>query len=256
MTDRSQPLLGRRALITGASRGIGRSIAVLFAQCGADVAIVSRNAETLEGVAAEIRDLGRHCTAISCDVTAADSPQLMVDATQSELGGIDILVNNAGGNSFMAPLETMRLSGWRKAMDLNLDSLVRVTQAALVPLKESGNGAIVNVASVAGVRSSPFMSHYGAAKAAVLSLTASLAGELAEHGVRVNALVPGWVDTDLTDFLRLDESIEAKALADVPMRRWGRPDEIAEGALFLASDASSFMTGQALILDGGLTSRP
>jgi NAD(P)-dependent dehydrogenase (short-subunit alcohol dehydrogenase family) len=256
MTDRSRPLAGRRALITGASRGIGRSIALLFAECGADIAIAARNAEMLDAVGVEIRAGGRRCTVMACDITDEQAPHRIMTQVLSDLGGLDILVNNAGGNSFMAPLQTMRLSGWRKAMDLNLDSAVRLTQAALPALIESPAGSIVNVASVAGVRSAPFMSHYGAAKAAMISLTASLAIELAPEAVRVNALVPGWIDTDLTNFLRADEAIEDKVLADVPLARWGRAEEIAEAALFLASDASSFMTGQQLVIDGGLTARP
>jgi NAD(P)-dependent dehydrogenase (short-subunit alcohol dehydrogenase family) len=241
MTDRALPLLGRR---------------VLFAECGADIALVSRNAETLGRVAAEIARADQHCTVIPCDITDEQAPQQIMDRVQSDLGGLDILVNNAGGNSFMSPLQTMRLSGWRKSMDLNLDSVVRLTQAALPALTESTAGSIVNVASVAGLRSAPLMSHYGAAKAAVISLTTSLAVELAPQGVRVNVLVPGWIETDLTDFLRSDNSIEEKVLADVPLARWGRAEEIAEAALFLASDASSFMTGQRLVVDGGLTARP
>ena len=256
MTDRALPLAGRRAVISGASRGIGRAMAIAFAECGADVALVSRNPETLQEVGEAVAAAGRTALVIPCDVTAEDAPGTIAERVATGLGGLDILVNNAGGNSFMADLATMRLSGWRKTMDLNLDSAVRITQALLPMLVASGNGSIINVSSVAGLRSAPMMSHYAAAKAAMLSLTRSLACELATSGVRVNALVPGWIDTDLTDFLRSDEGIESTLLNDVPMRRWGRADEMAEGAVFLASDASSFMTGQSLILDGGLSSRP
>lgn len=249
-------LSGRVALVTGASRGIGREIAVTLAREGAEVAVVARSAEKLAEVAAEIEGLGRRCHIITADVTDEAAPERIVSETTSALGGITILVNNAGGNSFMAPLQTMRLSGWRKTLNLNLDSIVALTQAALPALIASGNGSIVNVASVAGLRGSPLMSHYGAAKAALLSLTQSLAIELAAQGVRVNSLVPGWIETDLTDFLRTDESTEQGLLGRVPMARWGRSEEIAQGALFLASDASSFMTGQSLVLDGGLSAMP
>lgn len=252
----STGLSGRVALVTGASRGIGREIAVTLAREGADVAVVARSAEKLAEVAAEIEGLGRRCHIITADVTDEAAPERIVSETTSALGGITILVNNAGGNSFMAPLQTMRLSGWRKTLNLNLDSIVALTQAALPALIASGNGSIVNVASVAGLRGSPLMSHYGAAKAALLSLTQSLAIELAAQGVRVNSLVPGWIETDLTDFLRTDESTEQGLLGRVPMARWGRSEEIAQGALFLASDASSFMTGQSLVLDGGLSAMP
>ena len=256
MTDRSRPLAGRRAVITGSSRGIGRSMALLFAECGADVAIVARNEEALAAAAAEITAAGGHCVPIACDVTADDAPSRIVEAAAAGLGGADILVNNAGGNSFMSPFETMRLSGWDKTMRLNLDSVIRLTHAVLPLLIASGNGSIINVSSVTGVRSSPLMSHYGTAKAALIAFSRSLAVETAMQGVRVNALAPGWIETDLTGFLRTDDTLEASLLSDVPMGRWGRSEEIAEAALFLASDASSFVTGQVLIADGGLTARP
>jgi NAD(P)-dependent dehydrogenase (short-subunit alcohol dehydrogenase family) len=252
----SRLLDGRTAVVTGASRGIGRAIATLFAQEGANVTLVSRSAEALDDVFAEISRAGGRAIAVAADVTADEAPQQIVDRTLAEFGGLDILVNNAGGNSFMAPLETMRFSGWQKTMALNLDSAVRLIQAALPPMKASGRGSIINVSSVTGLRGSPLMSHYGAAKAAVISLTQSLGIELATQGVRANALVPGWIETDLTGFARTDESIEDTLIGRVPMARWGTADEIAQGALFLAGDASSFMTGQSLILDGGLSANP
>jgi NAD(P)-dependent dehydrogenase (short-subunit alcohol dehydrogenase family) len=169
---------------------------------------------------------------------------------------LDILVNNAGGNSFSVPVASMRMSGWSKTMGLNVEATVRLIQQALPHLVESGHGVVINVGSVAGLRGAPLMSHYGAAKAAIASLTRSLAVEVAYQGVRVNALVPGWIETDLTDFLRGDDATEQSVLSRVPMARWGRSEEIAQAAAFLASDASSFMTGQELIVDGGLTAMP
>ncbi len=247
---------GRTAIVTGASRGIGRAIAILLADEGANVVVVSRSAETLDSVVAEISGRGGRAIAVAADVTADDAPQRIVDRTLEEFGGLDILVNNAGGNSFMSPLQTMRFSGWQKTMVLNLDSTVRLIQAALPAMVVGGHGSIVNVSSVTGLRGSPLMSHYGAAKAAVISLTQSLAIEVATEGVRVNALVPGWIETDLTGFLRTDEALEDTVIGRVPMRRWGRPEEIAQAALFLAGDASSFVTGQSLVVDGGLSANP
>jgi NAD(P)-dependent dehydrogenase (short-subunit alcohol dehydrogenase family) len=247
---------GRTAVVTGASRGIGRAIALLFADEGASVTLVSRSPETLDGVFAEITRRGGRALVVAADITAEDAPAQVVDRTLAEFGGLDILVNNAGGNSFMAPLETMRFSGWQKTMALNLDSTVRLIQAALPPMIAGGRGSIINVSSVTGLRGSPLMSHYGAAKAAVISLTQSLGIELATRGVRANSLVPGWIETDLTGFARTDDSIEDALIGRVPMGRWGTADEIAQGALFLAGDASSFMTGQSLILDGGLSANP
>jgi NAD(P)-dependent dehydrogenase (short-subunit alcohol dehydrogenase family) len=187
-------------------------MAALFAQEGADVAIVSRTRETLDAVADEIRATGRRCSVIATDITDVDAPSLIVDQAVSELGGIDILVNNAGGNSFMAPLQTMRYSGWQKTMELNLESVVRLIQAALPPLVESGNGSMINVASVAGLGASPMMAHYGAAKAALISLTRSLAVEVAGQGLRVNALVPGWIETELTDSSEVTRHAERPAV--------------------------------------------
>lgn len=248
-------LEGRRALVTGASRGIGRAIALAYARAGADVALLARNADLLAEVAAAVEAEGRQAIIVPADVLDADSTRAAVGAAIDGLGGLDILVNNAGGNSFSSPVAQMRLSGWEKTMRLNLDSIVHITQQAL-PALGSGGGSIINVSSVAGLRGAPTMAHYAAAKAALLSFTQSLAIETAWMGVRVNALVPGWIDTDLTDFLRSNEDAERATLARVPMQRWGTPEEIAEPAVFLASDASSFMTGQALVVDGGLSAMP
>jgi NAD(P)-dependent dehydrogenase (short-subunit alcohol dehydrogenase family) len=249
-------LTGRVAVVSGASRGIGRDIALAFAQAGADVALVARDTAKLDQVRSQVEELGRRSAVIAADVTAEDAAARIVDEAVAALGGIGILVNNAGGNSFMSPVQAMRPSGWRKTMNLNLDSVFLLTQAAIPALVASGHGSIVNVASVAGLRGSPLMSHYGSAKAALIAFTQSLAIELAQQGVRVNALVPGWIETDLTDFLRHEQSAEQGLLSRVPMARWGRSEEIAQGALFLASDASSFMTGQSLVMDGGLSAMP
>jgi 2-deoxy-D-gluconate 3-dehydrogenase len=248
-------LTGRRALVTGASRGIGREIALAYARAGADVAVLARNAELLEGVAGEVRALGRRAVVATADVLDADATRAATAAAIEALGGLDILVNNAGGNSFSTPVASMRMSGWEKTMRLNLDSIVHITQVSLPALGEGG-GSIINVSSVAGLRGAPTMAHYGAAKAALISLTQSLAVESAWMGVRVNALVPGWIETDLTDFLRASDDAERAALSRVPMQRWGRVEEIAEPAVFLASDAASFMTGQVLVVDGGLSAMP
>ncbi len=249
-------LTGRRALVTGASRGIGRAIAIAYAQAGADVAILARNTELLDEVAAEVAQLGRRAVVSAVDVLDADATRAAVSAAIGELGGLDILVNNAGGNSFSIPVAQMRMSGWEKTMRLNLDSVMHITQAALPALAEGDGGSIINISSVAGLRGAPTMAHYGAAKAALLSLTQSLALEVAWMGVRVNALVPGWIETDLTDFLRASEQTEQGTLSRVPMQRWGRAEEIAEPAVFLASSASAFMTGQSLVIDGGLSAMP
>ena len=162
-------------------------------------------------------------------------------------------MNNAGGNNFSSSFVGMRMSGFDKVLRLNLQSTAYVCQAVGPHLLERKSGSVINVASVAGLRGTPFMAHYGAAKAAVLSLTSTLAMEWAWAGVRVNALLPGWVETDLTDFARADEGTEKALIGGVPMQRWATAEEMAGPAVFLASDASSFMTGQPLIIDGGLS---
>jgi NAD(P)-dependent dehydrogenase (short-subunit alcohol dehydrogenase family) len=249
-------LEGRVALVTGASRGIGRAIAEAYADAGADVALLARDADKLADVAAAVQSRGRRAHVAVCDVTDADAVGTAVTGVVEALGRIDVLVNNAGGNSFSMPLAGMRFSGWEKTFRLNLDSVVHVTQAVLPGMVERRNGSIINVSSVAGLRGAPMMSHYGAAKAALISLTQSLSVETAWAGVRVNALVPGWIETDLTGFLRDNADAEKGTLSRVPMARWGRAEEIADPAVFLASDASSFMTGQVLVVDGGLSAMP
>lgn len=246
---------GRRALVTGASRGIGRAIALAFADAGADVVVLARDTEKLASLVEEIESRGGTASAAGCDVTDFDQVTEVIGQIV-EAGPIDVLVNNAGGNSFSVPVAMMRPSGWAKTQVLNVDSVVWITQAVLPGMIAAGHGSIINVSSVAGLRGAPLMSHYSAAKAAVISLTQSLAVEVASSGVRVNALVPGWIETDLTDFLRASDEVETSVLNRVPMQRWGTAEEIAASALFLATDASSFMTGQCLVVDGGISVMP
>jgi NAD(P)-dependent dehydrogenase (short-subunit alcohol dehydrogenase family) len=249
-------LAGKKAIVTGASRGIGRHIAIEFARQGADVAVVARSGDLLQAVADEIVDLGRQSVVQVADVTDESQVAAAVDGAVEGLGGVDVVVNNAGGNSFSSPIVGMRFSGWQKTQRLNVESAVHVLQAVGPVLLGQKSGSVINVASVAGLFGAPMMSHYGAAKAAVISLTRSVAVEWAWAGVRVNTLLPGWIDTDLTQFLRDAPDGGAGVLSRVPMQRWGRPEEVAAGAVFLASDASSLMTGQELVLDGGLTIMP
>jgi NAD(P)-dependent dehydrogenase (short-subunit alcohol dehydrogenase family) len=246
-------LTGRTALVTGASRGIGRAMAVAFARHGADVALNGRDTALLEEVRAEIEGLGRKAVVVAADVTDPDAVRGMVDSAISSLGHLDIVVNNAGGNTFSVPFLDVRASGWDKVMKLNLDSVVEVCRAVGPHMLKRGSGSVINVASVAGLSAVPMMGHYGTAKAAVLALTRTLAAEWAWAGVRVNALVPGWVATDLTEFARAEPGVEKALISRVPMQRWASAEEIAGPAVFLASDAASFVTGQSLVVDGGLT---
>lgn len=255
-TTAARALEGRSAIVTGASRGIGRAIAERFAANGARVIVAARSTTDLDEVVGTIAGAGGTAVAVTVDVTADDAAERIVTTCLETFGALDILVNNAGGNSFMTPIADLRFAGWRKAMALNVDSALRLIQAALPALGVSRHASIVNVASVTALRGSPLLGHYGAAKAALVSLTQSLAIEVAADSIRANALVPGWVETDLTAFARSDAGVESTLIDRVPMRRWGRPDEIADAALFLAGDASSYMTGQCLVIDGGLSAQP
>ncbi len=244
-------LTGRKALVTGASRGIGQAIALALAEHGADVALNSRNAEALEKVAAEVEQRGRRAVVVPADVTDRAAIEAMVQAAVRGIGGLDIVVNNAGGTAFMVPFTQLRFTGWEKVMRLNVESTVHVLQAAAGHLLAAGRASVINLASVAGLGATPALTPYGASKAAVISLTKSLAVEWATSGVRVNALCPGWTATELNRNLWADEQASAGLLSTIPMGRWGRAEEMAGPAVFLASDASSFMTGQVLVVDGG-----
>jgi NAD(P)-dependent dehydrogenase (short-subunit alcohol dehydrogenase family) len=186
-------------------------------------------------------------------VTSYDAVADAVAAAIDQLGYLDIVVNNAGGSNFMVPFRDLRLSGWDKLIQLNLSSAVYVCHAAAGHLLDRGHGSVINVASVAGVAASPTMSPYGAAKAGLISLTKSLAVEWAPGGVRVNALCPGWTATELNRALWEDPVLGPATIATTPMGRWAAAEEMAGPAVFLASEASSYLTGQALVVDGGQT---
>lgn len=246
-------LEGRVALVTGASRGIGKAIAVGFAEHGADVAVAARTFDALEQTAKEIQATGRRAAVIPCDVTNSAQVDEMVAKTVSELGGLDILVNNAGGTRFMSPLTTMREDGWMKVIDLNLNSVYRVCKAAAPHLMESDHASVINVASIDGVEPTPLRTNYSAAKAGVIAITRVLCQEWAQLGIRVNTLSPGAVETDIWGSLSEDEHFVKMVTERIPMGRWATAEEMVGPALFLASDASSYMTGGNLIVDGGST---
>lgn len=246
-------LTGKTAVVTGASRGIGRAIAVALAQAGADLALVARTADGLADTAADITAIGRKAVVIPADVTDQAAVADAAAAAIDQLGYVDVLVNNAGGANFMVGFKDLRLSGWDKLIRLNLTSAVYVCHAFAGHLLDRRTGSVINVASVAGVASAPLIAPYGAAKAGLISLTKSLAVEWAADGIRVNALCPGWTATDLNRDLWEDPVAGPATIATVPMRRWASASEMAGPAVFLASDASSYMTGQTLVVDGGQT---
>ncbi len=246
-------LTGRTALVTGASRGIGRAIARGLARAGADVALSARDEQLLAQVRAEVEDFGRRALVLPADVTDQEACGRLVADAIDGLGHLDVLVNNAGGSSYMGPFTQLRFSGWEKVMRLNVDSIVHLSQAVGRHMLERRTGSVINVASVAGLTGTPEIAPYAASKAAVISLTKSLALEWGPSGVRVNALCPGWTKTDLNADLWGDEVRAASMVAYSGLKRWAEAEEMAGPAVFLASDASSFLTGQALVVDGGQT---
>jgi NAD(P)-dependent dehydrogenase (short-subunit alcohol dehydrogenase family) len=246
-------LTGRSALVTGASRGIGRAIAVGLAAAGADVALSARNEQQLRDVAAEVEALGRKAVVLPADVTDADACRQLADDAVTGLGHLDVLVNNAGGSSYMGPFTELRFSGWEKVMRLNVDSIVHLSQAVGRHMLGRGSGSVINVASVAGLTGTPSLAPYGASKAAVISLTKSLALEWGVGGVRVNALCPGWTKTDLNKDLWSDEALGKLMVDPTALKRWAEAHEMVGPTVFLASDAASYLTGQALVVDGGQT---
>jgi NAD(P)-dependent dehydrogenase (short-subunit alcohol dehydrogenase family) len=246
-------LVGKRALVTGASRGIGREIAFALAGAGATVALAARSLRDLETAANEVEQHGGHAVAIECDVTDPDAIDHCVRTTASELGGIDVLVNNAGGPVFNAPFLDMREAGWHKVLDLNLTSVMRFSHAVGVRMTAQGSGSMINITSPSTLRPWPAITAYGAAKAAVLNLTQALAQEWAEYGVRVNAISPGWIRTEINRAFTDNTAAAAATAADVPLGRWGEPHDISGAAIWLASDAASYVTGAHIAIDGGLT---
>jgi 2-deoxy-D-gluconate 3-dehydrogenase len=246
-------LTGKTALVTGASRGIGREIALGLAAAGADVALSARDEGKLREVATAVEGLGRKAVVLPADVTDADACRALAADAVQQLGVLDVLVNNAGGSSYMGPFTDLRFSGWEKVMRLNVDSIVHLSQAVGRHMLERGTGSVVNVASVAGLTGTPSLAPYGASKAAVISLTKTLALEWGPQGVRVNALCPGWTKTDLNSDLWGDEELGRMMVDPTALKRWAEASEMVGPTVFLASDASSYLTGQALVVDGGQT---
>ena len=244
-------LTGRTALVTGASRGIGRAVALGLAAAGADVALSARDEERLREVAGEVEGLGRKAVVLPADVTDAEACRRLADDAIGALDHLDVLVNNAGGSSYMGPFTELRFSGWEKVMRLNVDSIVHLSQAVGRHMLERRSGSVVNVASTAGLAGTPSLAPYGASKAAVISLTKSLALEWGPQGVRVNALCPGWTKTDLNKDLWGDEGLGRMMVEPTALKRWAEAHEMVGPTVFLASDASSYVTGQALVVDGG-----
>lgn len=244
-------LSGKVALVSGGSRGIGASTAHLLAAQGAHVWVSSRKIHDCEQVAAEIRDKGGKATAHPCHIGEPEQIAALFSAIVAAHGRVDVLVNNAATNPYFGPVVDTDLGAFQKTVDVNIRGYFLMSQHAARLMLAQGGGSIVNVASVAGVTPAGSRGIYSITKAAVISMTKSFAKECAAQGVRVNALLPGAVDTRFAAATLSNEVTRAKALEHVPMQRIGSPDEMAASILYLASDASSYTTGACLNADGG-----
>ncbi|WP_316568483.1 3-oxoacyl-[acyl-carrier-protein] reductase [Neobacillus sp. YIM B06451] len=243
-------LEGKTALVTGASRGIGREIALELARQGANVAINFAGSEARANEAAEeIKAMGREAFAIQGDVSNPDAVAAMVKETIDRFGSLDILVNNAGitrDNLLMR----MKESEWDDVININLKGVFLCTKAVTRQMMKQRSGRIINIASIVGVSGNPGQANYVAAKAGVIGLTKTAAKELSSRNINVNAIAPGFITTDMTD--KLTEDVKAEMLKQIPLARFGEPSDIAKAVVFLASEDSSYMTGQTLHIDGGM----
>jgi 3-oxoacyl-[acyl-carrier protein] reductase len=249
MTTTQYSVADETAIVTGASSGIGKRIAEQFAGDGANVVICSREQANVDPVAESINgnDSPGRAVAVECDVTDRDAVTGLVDTTIEEFGGLDVLVNNAGA-SFMAPFQDISENGWKTIVDINLHGTFHASQVAGERMQESSGGSIVNIASVAGVHGSPYMSHYSASKAAVINLTKTLAFEWAGNDIRVNGVAPGFV---ATPGVKEQMGVTADDIdRDSVDRQIGTVDEIADIVQFLASDASSYIVGETITAQG------
>jgi len=242
-------LAGERALITGGGTGIGRELALAFADHGADVAIASRNMDHLEPVAEGIESRGVDACATTVDVREYESVESMTDTVVDELGGIDILINNAGAN-FVTPTESLSPNGWRSVVGTILDGTAYCTFAAGEHMREAGGGVVLSMGATNSVRGAPYHAHSGAGKAGVHNLMQTVAGEWAKFGIRANTVAPGVIETDAIEEILTDAHRE-QVLEDLAADRLGTPADCVPLVLFLASPAAAYVTGGYFTVDGG-----
>ena len=245
-------LSGKTAIVTGGGTGIGRQMAQGLAEAGANLVLCARKAERCEQAASELEQLGVRAIGLGCDVRDPEQVQHVVTKAVEELGGVDVLVNNAGTVWGASP-EEMPLEGWQKVIDVNLTGVFLFSQAAGRVMIERGGGVIVNIASVAGLQGGPpdVMNTivYNASKGGVIAFTRDLACKWAQHGIRVNSIAPGWFPSDMSGYVL--ERHEERLKQHIPLGRFGGPHDLEGVVVFLASDASAYVTGHTLVVDGG-----
>ncbi len=245
-------LKGKVALVTGGSRGIGRAIAIGLANAGADIALASRKLPDLEDVAKEVKATGRKSLAVAAHVGRMEEVNSLVEKVKDTFGKIDILVNNAATNPTMDQAIDVEERAWDSIMNLNLKGLYFLSQAVARVMKEKGGGKIINVASVAGI-TPDILCIYSISKAGVIMATKVMAQQWAQYNIRVNAIAPGLTKTRFSEALWGNQDILQGAMLGIPLRRVAEPDEMVGAVIFLASDASSYVTGQTVVVDGGAT---
>ncbi len=237
------------ALITGSTRGIGKEIAVAFAKEGATVVICGTNIQRVDQVTAELKSKGLKALGCSCDVTKSEIVEEMVNKILDNLKSIDILVNNAGITSDNLLLR-MKDSDWDNVMNVNLKGTFNCTKAVTRPMLKAKKGKIINMASVIGLTGNAGQANYAATKAGIIGFTKSVARELASRGITVNAVAPGYIQTEMTS--KLNEKTRSEILKNIPLNKFGTPEDVANVCVFLASGEADYITGQTIIVDGGL----
>ena len=244
-------LSGKVALVTGGNGGIGKGIALGLARAGANIAVAARNQDKSAGAVAELEALGIQAISIRCDVTDDDDVDAAVAACVERFGGLDIVVNNSGINVRKLPHE-LDLAEWQTVIDVNLTGVFLMSKAAYPEMVKRGGGKVINIGSMMSIFAHETLAPYAASKGGVVQFTKACASAWAKDNIQVNSIMPGWIATDMTETLRINvperyETIRART----PAQRWGRPDELAGTAVFLATSASDFVTGTAIPVDGG-----
>jgi dehydrogenase/reductase SDR family member 4 len=251
MSEQSFRLDGKKAIVTGASRGIGQSIAVALAKAGADVAICSRNMADLEATAAEIRATGREALPIACHIGKSENIKPFLDQVYEKFGFVDILVNNAATNPIFGPILNAEEWAFDKIMAVNLKGPFLLCLEVGKKMLKANKGSIINVASVAGITPGLGLGVYSVSKAGLIMLTKVMAHEWGSAGVRVNALAPGVIKTKFSSAIWSSDVFLKEVIKSYPLGRIGEPEDVAGACVFLASDGAAFITGQTIVIDGG-----